>query len=216
MLLLLDDGVEFETVYADHGADWPETRDYVAMLKEKGYPITSLQTRESGLPLYDFYLRYKRIPARFLRACTSIFKVRPLARYMIAPCVVYLGIDAGEAQRATQGRREGETRLYPLVEWGLDRSDCVKVIREHNLPVPIKSGCFVCPFQRRAQWRELLTKHPDLFRRARILEDATNERLRAKGGEPMYLAGIPLGVAAQEGQLDLFGERPVEVCLCEF
>ena len=30
----------FEAVYVDHGADWPETREYVAMFQGMGYPIT--------------------------------------------------------------------------------------------------------------------------------------------------------------------------------
>ena len=42
MLWLLDQGIDFEAVYADHGCDWPETRAYVAMLTER-----SLQTREA-------------------------------------------------------------------------------------------------------------------------------------------------------------------------
>jgi 3'-phosphoadenosine 5'-phosphosulfate sulfotransferase (PAPS reductase)/FAD synthetase len=43
-LWLMDHGIEAERVYADHGADWPETREYVQHLKERGLPITILDT----------------------------------------------------------------------------------------------------------------------------------------------------------------------------
>jgi len=37
-LYLLDQKVEFEAVFVDHGTDWPETYDYVEMFKKK-YPL---------------------------------------------------------------------------------------------------------------------------------------------------------------------------------
>ena len=99
MLWLIDQGVEAEAVYADHGADWPETREYVAMLREKGYPITVLETTRKGLALYEYYQSHRVIPTRMVRHCTVEYKVRPLTEYMKTPCIVYMGIDAGEAHR---------------------------------------------------------------------------------------------------------------------
>ena len=217
MLLLLDWGIEFEAVYADHGADWPETRDYVAMLKERGYPITVLETRRAGLPLYDYYLKYQLLPIRWMRHCTSAYKVKPLKAYFQKPCVTYLGIDAGEPHRGTPSRVEDEEREYPLVDEGIDRKGCEDIIKGHGLPIPRKSGCFVCPFQRVGQWKELLTRHPDLYCKARALEEAANRRITAGGKPPIYLSntGRPLSAVAMEDQLDLFGERTPGFCLCE-
>ena len=216
LLLLHDRGVEFEAVYADHGADWPETREYVQMLRDRGYPLTVLETRRDGLELIAYYLHYRLIPSRILRACTDHYKVKPLRAYQQAPCVVYLGIDAGEEHRAKPYDQGGVTHEYPLVDWGIDRAGCVEVIKQHNLPVPPKSGCFICPFQRVSQWRELYRLHPDLYCKARHLEVMANERMAAKGYSPMFLAGDrPLEAVAQEGQMDMFdASRGVTPCLC--
>lgn len=220
MLWLLDKGIEFEAVYADHGADWPETQNYVATLKDKGYPITVLKTTRGGLNLYDYYLQHHMVPQRVARACTRLYKIVPLAAYMPPPCTVYLGIDAGEAHRTTgiiNGQRPDEEKLFPLVEYGIDRRGCEEIIEAHGLPVPIKSGCFICPFQRVGQWRQLYRLHPDLYCKAKRLEQVTNEHLVRLGRPPIYLQGDrPLEAVAQEGQTDMFDDsRASSPCLCE-
>lgn len=216
MLWLLDQGLDFEAVYADHGADWPETREYVSRLRERGYPITVLNTRRDGLSLYDYYARYNMIPVRFMRHCTEHFKVRPLLAYQQNPCVVYLGIDAGEGHRAKPSRAEGIEHAYPLVDEGINRKGCEQIIIAHGLPMPRKSGCFICPYQRRSQWVELRTVHPELYCKAKRLEDNMNAARAVKGKTPIYMAGDKaLDVVCQADQADLWGEREMSPCLCE-
>ncbi len=218
MLLLRDQGIKAETVFADHGTDWPETYEYVVMLQKRGYPITVLQARRKGLTLYDYYAAHQMVPVRTIRACTVEYKLVPLSAYMQPPCVVYMGISADEAHRAERiiaGCRPAEKKLFPLIEEGIDRQGCIEIIQAHGLPVPIKSGCFICPFQRASQWRELYRQHPDLFAKAKALEDANIARLREQGRAPIYLADAPLETVARAGQRDMFDSaRAQEPCLC--
>jgi 3'-phosphoadenosine 5'-phosphosulfate sulfotransferase (PAPS reductase)/FAD synthetase len=219
LLLLKDQGIEFEAVYADHGTDWPETREYVEMLNHEVYPITVLETRRNGLDLFDYYHSHQMVPQRVARACTVEYKLLPLANYMATPCTVYIGIDAGEShrvQRLIEGQREGEEKLFPLVDEGIDRKACIEIIKAHGLPVPMKSGCYICPFQRMSQWRELYRLHPELYCKAQRLEDTCNARMKAEGRQPFYLADKPLATACATGQTDMFDESRAErPCLCE-
>lgn len=217
MLLLRDEGIDFEAVYADHGADWPETREYVDMLIRQGWPITVLQTRRDGLPLYDYYESYSMMPFRMMRHCTTHFKVLPLQAYIQPPCIQYIGYSADEAHRAQRFiEAEGIETEFPLIERGIGRQGCKDLISTHGLPVPMKSGCFICPFQRPSQWRELQTKHPDLMCKARALEAKTNAKRAEKGKTMVYLSGDrPVDQVAESDQMDLFGERGVHPCLCE-
>lgn len=209
MLMLADQGIECEAVFADHGADWPETYEYVEMLQARGYAIMRLDVGN----LHAECAKYAIMPSRWQRWCTRQFKVEPLNRYFVKPATVYLGIDYGEQHRAKPSRQEGLTHEYPLVDEGMDRAACVRYIERHGLPVPIKSGCYFCPFQRLSQWRELYTKHPDLFCKAKRLEQLASERV----GKPIYLSNAekPLEVVAMTSQPDLFGERGLTPCLCE-
>lgn len=206
MLLLLDRGEEFEAVYADHGCDWPDTAQYVEMLQRKGYQITVLETRRGGLPLYQYYWKYRIIPMRAFRHCTDHFKSRPIDAYVETPCVMYLGIAADEAGRAARyGTKEGQDWQFPLLDERLDRSACEQIIRKHELAVPIKSGCFVCPFQTARQWKKLRREEPDLFCKAVALEERATQRRAEKGKAPITLfgGGIPLWRVVQEEQMEL-------------
>ncbi len=80
MLMLLEQGIEFEAVYVDHGGDWPETINYILMLQHKGYKITILNPDVPWGNLYKYSWHYHMIPSRRKRWCTDRFKVRILNR----------------------------------------------------------------------------------------------------------------------------------------
>lgn len=73
-------------------------------------------------------------------------------------------------------------RWYPLVEWGWDKRRCIDEIRAHGLPVPIKSRCWCCPFQRVREWRYIWSVHPGLWERAVAMEE--NSRPPTNSGRP--------------------------------
>lgn len=184
MLLLLDEGVEFEAVFSDTGCEWPETYEYLHFLEEEGYEFTWLQPEVSGTKtLYDLMEKHNSLPSWGRRFCTSRWKQRPIDRYVISqarntspapslekPCTVYMGYDAGERQRHLKDRK-GIHFEFPLRERGIGRNGCKKIIQDHGLPVPRRSGCWLCPFQRLTGWIRLKVKYPDLFQKAVALED---------------------------------------------
>ena len=48
--------------------------------------------------------------------------------------------------------------------------------------MPVKSGCFYCPFQRKSRWIDLLRNHPELYERAIILDELSSSiKLYDKG-----------------------------------
>jgi hypothetical protein len=63
-----------------------------------------------------------------------------------------------------------ETCLYPLVERKVTRDDCLKIIENAGYKIPIKSGCFFCPFNNKKVWISLKLEHPDLFQKALDME----------------------------------------------
>ena len=176
MLWLLDHNIEFEAVFADHGGDYPETYEYVNMLIAKGYEITVLKTTSKAKgeyrDIYNYCYTYKMVPSTKFRWCTSIFKVKPLIKYQVKPCFVFLGISYEERHRAKRKMEyhEGMIKDYPLIEHNINRQGCVEIIKRHGLPVPPKSGCFFCPFQKASEVRALYHRCDDLFDKALELE----------------------------------------------
>ncbi|TKJ25420.1 MAG: hypothetical protein CEE41_04400 [Hadesarchaea archaeon B3_Hades] len=172
MLLLLDEGVDFESVFVDTGCEWPETYEHLHRLEEEGYEITWIRPEVSGThTLYEYMMKYKFIPAWRRRFCTAKWKRTPFDRYVETPCTTYIGYDFEERRRRHLRDRKGIHFEYPLIERMITRERCVKIIRDHGLPVPPKSGCWLCPFQDLAGWKRLRDTYPELFRRARDLED---------------------------------------------
>ncbi|MGM0377053.1 MAG: hypothetical protein ACQEQ0_09770 [Bacteroidota bacterium] len=223
-LLLLEQGEDFESVFVNHGTDWPETYHYVAMfqwwLKANGHkPITILRPNVQGHQcLYKYYYDKKIIPYRRNRDCTHKFKVRPLEAYQQTPCFVILGIDYGEAHRAKIVSQKGYEYRYPLIEHEIDRDGCIKIIKQAGLPVPPKSGCFICPQQKRQQVIELRHKHPDKYCQAKQLEDRAGEQRKQLGKPPVYLFGssygTPISAFVNEKQNVLFEEYEYPPCQC--
>lgn len=152
------------------------------------------------------------------RSCTADFKIRPIGRWMRdtlgatreEPARVALGISVDEIERAAPGvdpRAPYQYRVYPLLDLGLRRSDCVRVIGEAGLPTPPKSACFFCPFHDAEAWARLKRETPDLFDRSVELEDTLNARRRELGKDPVYLTrhGRPLAEVVTDNQLVLDG-----------
>ena len=221
-LLLLAQGTEFESVFVHHGTDWPETYDYVAgfqwWLKSRGLrPVTILRPSYEGYDnLYDYSLFRRIAPARWPRWCTSRFKVQPVLTYYQTPCFQMLGIDAGESRRAKLHTDNGVENRFPLIEAGIDRMGCKEIIKANGIPVPPKSGCFICPFQGRGQWQRLRREEPCLFKKAEELETRNNEYRREKGKKPFWISKFeaPLGAIVQENQKTLFKQDEYPPCQC--
>jgi len=179
-VLMVNEGWRGPVVFAETGSEWPETDAYVAAfdrdwLQPRGLRIEHVgaEWRANSLrDTLDVYCETHRvIPGSFKRWCTSEYKWRPIHKWADAHniTVQHLGIAADESHRKPDASR-------PLCERGITRAGCIDIIRAERLPVPRKSGCWLCPFQRRAQWRELWERHPDLYERAAALEDAATER----------------------------------------
>lgn len=134
------------------------------------------------------------------RSCTADFKIRVLGKWLKAhgatsetPATVAVGISVDEIERATSGRQQPYERIaYPLLDLRMRRDDCQQVIRHAGLPVPGKSACWFCPFQRPQAWREMARDDPARFERACQLEKHLQGKY-ARGKRdpiPVYLSRL--------------------------
>ena len=188
-LLLKRLGREFEAIFVDHGTDWPETYSYVRKFSAM-LPVTRIRPEyhrpDMGKTyncLYDYCWDRRTIPLSHHRWCSQEFKVSPLLRYVERPCRLYIGIDASESHRKSECSDPKVHFIYPLINYKIDRQHCEKLILKAGLTVPINSRCFICPFQRISEWKQLYIQHPDLFAKARALEQRAREHARATGNK---------------------------------
>lgn len=189
LLLLADESEEFETIFVNHGGDYPETYEYIHYLIDKGFQITEIKPPAycGCTTIEQYILKYKFLPGVFCRWCTMHFKVVPFLKYIEMPAIVYLGFCYDEkkrAERRTKRHKEENNAIYkyPLIDAKLNRNDCIAIIKEHNLKIPSRSTCYFCPFQSKQQIRELFLHHQDLYERVVELEAhcSRNEKITLK------------------------------------
>ena len=229
MLMLLDQKEEFEAIFVDHETDYPETYEYFKMFQKwlvvNGHKeITVLKPAEKKLKadkdsfsnLYDYFYSYKMVPSGFHRICTAKFKLKPIYDYVETPCFMLVGIDWDEVKRVKISSHKGVENRYPLIENEINREGCKDIIKFHGLPVPMKSGCYICPFQKRQQWIELRRNHPDLFCKAVQMEERNKKYRISKGKKPLTLSASKksLKTIIDENQMNLFEPDNYPPCQC--
>ncbi len=217
LLILLTKEVEqgirppFESVHVKHGGDGPWTYENLDQLKEAGYKITIIKPDNKGFDnIYDFYFSEKMVPPVFIgRSCSHKFKILPLRYYYKAkgePYTIYIGFDATERKRVKPSPWKKVSIEYPLIEKGLLRNSCKKIIKDAGFFIPKKSGCYFCPFQSKESWMILKRDYPELFEKACLLEEnspnlklffpakrSSVKRLRDLVSAPPSLFDIDLG-----------------------
>ncbi len=229
-LLIIEWGWDTEAVFVDHGTDWPETYEYLDMfqgwLKDNGHkPIAVLvpeyarnkKSTVSYSNLYDYSHEYEMVPSFMIRWCSRLFKVAVVNRHVETPCFMLIGFDTDELGRTKFSCNKGIENRFPLLEAEMSRYDCKEYIKSHGLPVPQKSGCYICPYQSVYQWRELRHRHPDLFCKAEQLEQRNMDYRKRKGKKPLFLNQYPkasLRSIVDEDQYKLFKQDEYPPCEC--
>ncbi|MGW6461817.1 phosphoadenosine phosphosulfate reductase [Streptomyces sp. NPDC055078] len=159
--------------------------------------------------------RSLKIPVRMsngapgTRSCTADFKIKVIGRELRRrgataerPATVGIGISLDEISRANKRRCGPHERIeYPLLERGIRRIDCARIIRRAGLPVPPKSSCWFCPFHRPETWHDMRRDTPELFERACQLEELLNRRRDDLGKDHVWLTRFnkPLRKAIPDG-----------------
>lgn len=143
------------------------------------------------------------------RSCTADFKIKVIGKELkrrgataAAPATIGIGISVDEIHRANNRRVEPhEIITYPLLDLGLRRTDCARVIRDAGLPVPPKSSCWFCPFHRPETWHDQRRDEPELFEKSCQLEELLNQRRDELGKDHVFLTRFnkPLREAIPDG-----------------
>jgi len=209
-IYLADKGEDFTLVFADTGAELPET-----------YWIVPRVARALGKPLVvvsgpTFYQRLVGwgflLPSAGIRWCTRELKMDPLdtiSRTMM------VGICADEDHRMPDAHR-------PLVDAGIGKAEARAMVEERDLLNPCyrwrsNTSCFCCPFQRKSDWRNLQQEHPDLYALAEEWEEQS--KLTSPNTKHQWAEGFSLRQLrmANEQQVELFPEPREEACaICQW
>ena len=169
-------------VFADPGAEWPETYEHIEkrikpFCAERGIKFITVKSHRGTLE--DHCRTQKVIPTRLRRWCTTDWKIRPMQKWYLSigataehPVIVDLGISIDEYWRASRPERVAyEWRHYPLADNDITRAACEQIIDAHGWPRTMKSACDFCPYVKPKEFRRLMADRPDRFRQVVDLEE---------------------------------------------
>jgi len=164
----------FKIIFSDTGCERPETYSYIQKvfspwLLKHGHKLIIVKPKESVIGRWE---RLAITGNRVIRSCTVEAKIKPIEKFIGKNAKQLVGFSAEESHRA----KLRKNKYYPLMEMGIDRQDCVHIIQNAGLCLPIKSGCWCCPFLRVGEVLELIKKHPEKAQRILRLEQAAKER----------------------------------------
>ena len=180
-------------VFSDTKGEKDSTYAYIPYFNEwlakQGYPQIEIVTyNEEGL--YNELIRRKSYPAIVFgfKSCSEKFKQRPFLKWVLAnkeylqpPFEKLIAYDIDEGHRLKGYQNKYWYDRYPLVEWEMDREDCIKSIESVGLRAPGKSSCFFCPSMRVFEIKDLQKTAPHLYRLAIALEENAAGMTSVKG-----------------------------------
>lgn len=171
-----------------------------------------------------------------LRQCTTTFKVFPIQaeiRRLIglkprqrAPKEVvvhqWIGISTDEAQRMKPSNLSYIKNIWPLIDAGMSRNDCLRWMEKRGYPMPAKSACTFCPYHDDALWRDMKANDPVSFAEACELDEAIRPGSpgpKRPEGDAWFvhrsripLAEVDFRTAEDVGQIDMFGNECEGMC----
>jgi hypothetical protein len=203
------------------GSTWDYLRDHVApLLATEGLSVEIARHHLAAVDLYGTngdllipaYTREGKLPT----FCSTEWKRRPVRRWLRAngygpekPVSLWLGISADEVGRAKPSDCAWLTHRFPLLfdfPMGLDKRDCVRIVRAAGLPEPPRSSCWMCPHRSDEEWKALSS---DDFDKAIALESDIQDR-DTQGGVWLHRDRVKLAGAIltePETDLPLFGKN---------
>jgi len=228
-------------IFADPGAEHPKTYEMLEWLldwKEKNNGIEIIVDKSQNI-LKDILKKVNKrgkkwitIPAfgesggMVLRHCTADYKIdvvnhniRNLQKLkkrqrMKIKTEMWLGITMDEASRMKESQMYNITYKYPLIDLGLRRSDCIRLFKKNDFPIPMKSSCIFCPYHSDKFWKDLKSEGNGVWDLAVEVDEAIRDASKRGLNDKLFLhrTCLPLDQVQFADQQSLWEEECEGYC----
>lgn len=164
------------------------------------------------------------------RQCTAEYKIAPLTKKTrellgLKPrqrakgvlCEMLIGISTDESIRMKPSREPWKVHVWPLIDAGMARHDCLNWMERMGYPLPPKSSCIGCPFHSDHEWR-LLRQDEESWADAVLLDKIIRAPVRKMIGQQFMhrsckpLDEVDFSTAEDHGQVDMFNNECEGMC----
>ncbi len=195
LILLKEQNIKLDyIVFLNTGIEFPQMIYYIRkkltpwVRENFGIEITEIQPKES------FTLQVKKYGVPFVPVglwCNRILKREPFYLWLKEQDIhyldLYLGYSINEKKRLKNARRTIKNyarkfgvkivHLYtPLIEAGISENGALELTKRYGLYNELynyfdRTGCYLCPAQSISNWRTLYWYFPELFNKAKQIEE---------------------------------------------
>lgn len=188
---------------------------------------TNKNIRYASLPL--FTLGPDGSSGMVRRQCTDIYKIRPInlkirellgipkpKRIPREAVESWMGISTDEASRMRDSMERWKRHVYPLIDLGISRVDCFKLLAEAGWPKPDRSACVGCPFRSSHEWRRIKA-NPSTWSDATEFDRAIRHKPGMRSQQFLHasrqpLQDVDLSTLEDHGQINLFNNECTGHC----
>ena len=171
-------------IFSDTQSEPKKTMEYLEYLKTQvSYPIYTVtkgnlredlltlasgkKINQVGVPFWTLSDKNSKGIAR--RTCTSEYKIKPLIKKVrellgfkkgqrVSKNIIVeqlFGISRDEIYRVKPSQHHYIKHMYPLIDKGMRRYDCINWLDRNNFKIPPRSACTFCPFHSNDEWLEI-------------------------------------------------------------
>ena len=185
--------IDVRYFFTDTGKELPEVYDYLGRLE--GFLGKTIEMLNPGRD-FDFWLaEYGHfLPSPRTRWCTRQLKIQPFQKWLKPHLDAGVEVHSYVAIRADERNRKGYvstkpniTAVFPFVEDNIDHDAVLRILDDAGVGLPsyyewrTRSGCYFCFYQRKAEWVGLADRHPELFEKAKQIEQKVLTEAGADG-----------------------------------
>lgn len=205
-------------IFADTGWEPKKVYEWLGYLKSKlSYPVHIVQKgniKEDLIANIETGVRFASVPfftaggGMGRRQCTNEYKLTPIKKkakeildYPVGKRIpegsieMLIGISTDEISRVKPSRVKYIKNMYPLIDLGMSRQDCINWMLENGYGEPPKSSCIGCPYHNNAHWYDMKINQPEEFSDAVKIDKLLRSNGARKGFdnvEYMHPKRIPL------------------------
>ncbi len=175
-----------------------------------GHPITVLRDEKYGASTDEVWRRERYMKGPNGAPCSRALKRKILDAATLPGDIHILGYTSEEEDRLLDLRAANPTWIIcaPLVEKGLDKSDCLAVVDRAGLVLPLmyregfdNANCVGCPKGGQNYWQHIRAKRPERFYQISTIQQSIGPgayflqfRSGPRAGERMSLLELPEGL----------------------
>ena len=195
LLMMLEKGMPVDDIiFCDTGMEFPQMYEHIEQVRKYiskyGKDITFIKPKHS----YEYYMyEVKKTRGKWVmnpgygwampknRWCTRLLKQEPTKEWKTKEWIEYIGIAADEPKRH---ERIPENTRHPLFDWGITEKMALSFCKKHGFTWGglydefDRVSCWCCPLQSLKSLRILYHKHPDLWKKLKIMDEKALNQFR--------------------------------------